>query len=164
MAKTKQAQENKTLVQELSALIKNGSAHAGLDDILKGIPEKKRGIVPQGLPYSIWQIAEHIRIAQWDMLEFSRDPKHKSPKWPDEYWPMEAAPKSSTDWQQCLKSIKSDRKEFIDLINDKEADLHTSFEWGSGQTLLKEALQLADHNAYHAAEILVIRRLLGIWE
>lgn len=132
-----------------------------LKDALKGLPAKMRGVPTNDLPYSIWQIVEHIRIAQWDMLEFSKDGRHKSPKWPDDYWPEEAAPASDAAWRKSLKQIESDREEFINLL--KKADIYKVIPHGSGQTILREALQIADHNAYHIAEIVVIRRLLGVW-
>ncbi|RYE27298.1 MAG: DinB family protein [Sphingobacteriaceae bacterium] len=117
---------------------------------------------PYQLPYSIWQLAEHIRIAQWDMLEFSKDGNHQSPKWPDEYWPKEVAPKDEETWSKTIADIEKDLLEFIDLIESE--DLYKQIPHGQGQTLLREALQIADHNAYHIAEIVVIRRLIGAWK
>jgi len=154
--------EHDILIDELIKLLNGGSAHAGLDDALDGLPAKLRGVKPDNLPYTIWQLVEHIRIAQWDMLKFSEDEKHKSPKWPDEYWVKNAAPKDDAEWENSLKQIKDDLEEFIDLL--KNGDIYKSIPHGQGQSILREALQIADHNAYHTAEIIVIRRLLGAWK
>lgn len=151
----------KVLTEELKKILSGGGAHVGLIDATKDIPFALLGERPHGLPYSIWQLVEHIRIAQWDMLEFSKDGNHKSPKWPDEYWPNEVAPADKPTWDKTLKQIDEDLKSFIELV--QEGDLYEPIPHGTGQTLLREALQIADHNAYHTAEIVVIRRLLGIW-
>jgi len=159
----KKAKQNKELVKQLTTLIVKGSAHASLDDVLANLSDNKAGIVPGKLPYSVWQLAEHIRIVQWDMLEFCSKPDHVSPPWPEGYWPKIKKP-SETAWKNCIKQIKKDRKAFIALLEDADADLYAPFPYGDGQTLLQEALQLADHTAYHAGEILVVRRLLGEWQ
>jgi len=150
------------LISELVKLLEGGGAHATLDDALAGIPKDMMGVKPHGLPYSIWQLTEHIRIAQWDMLEFSKDASHQSPKWPDEYWPQESSPANDEAWEQCVQQISADRKAFIDLL--KSGDIYEKFAHGDGQSILREALQIADHNAYHTAEIIIIRRLLGAWK
>ena len=152
---------------EISALIHGGGAHATFEDAVKDFPSKFRGTVPNGLPYSAWQIVEHIRIAQHDMLAFSQntDGTYKEMKWPDDYWPKEAEPQSEGSWDQAVKAVEADRKSFEKLVRSADADeLVKPFPWGSGQTLLKEALQLADHNAYHVGELIVLRRVLGIWK
>jgi hypothetical protein len=151
------------LVKNLVDLIVKGNAHISLDEALDNIPFALLGERPGKLPYSIWQITEHIRIAQWDILEFSRNAKHVSPDWPGGYWPEETAPKSKDAWQKCVKKIKAERNSFIKLIENAGDDLFTPFEHGTGQSLLKEALVLADHNSYHCGEIIVIRRLLNAW-
>ena len=158
------AGEQDTLVKNIVDLIEEGNAHVSLDDALKNIPFSLLGERPGKLPYSIWQLVEHVRIAQWDLLEFSRNAKYVSPKWPDDYWPKEAAPKSVEDWKQCVKQISVDRKSFIELIQDAGENLYKPFEHGSGQSLLKEAFVLADHNSYHTGEIIVIRKLLNAWK
>ncbi len=154
---------NKELVKTLEQLLEGGQAHATFDDAVKHLPAKLRGVVPDGMPYSIWQLVEHIRITQWDILEFSRDPKHKSPSWPEGYWPKETAPVDEAAWKKCLAQIKSDLKEFIDLLKDPDVDLYAPFPHGDGQHLLREALLIADHTSYHTGEIIVLRRLLGAW-
>lgn len=151
------------LVKNIVDLIEKGNAHISLDKALENIPFALLGERPGKLPYSIWQIAEHIRITQWDLLEFSRNAKHISPEWPEGYWPKEMAPKSEGDWQKCLKKIKAERDSFIELIENAGNDLFKPFEHGTGQSLLKEALVLADHNSYHCGEIIVVRRLLNAW-
>jgi hypothetical protein len=150
------------LINELIKLLNGGSAHASLEEALVNLPAKLRGVKPDKLPYSIWQLVEHIRIAQWDMLKFSQDEKHKSPKWPDEYWVKETAPKDEAEWEKSLKQIDDDGKDFIKLL--KSGDIYKTISHGDGQSILLEALQIADHNAYHIAEIIVIRRLLGAWK
>ena len=153
-----------TLIENIVDLIEKGNAHVPLDDALKNIPFALLGEKPQGLPYSIWQIVEHIRIAQWDILEFSRNSDHVSPQWPDGYWPKEAVPKSQDAWNKCIEQIHADRNSFIELIKHAGDDLYEPFEYGSGQSLLKEALVLADHNSYHTGEIIIVRRLLNAWK
>ena len=154
--------QHKILISELVKLLNGGSAHAGFDEALKNLPPNLRGVKPDRLPYSIWQLVEHIRIAQWDMLEFSKHEKHRSPKWPDEYWVKETAPKDETAWQKSIRQINDDREEFIELLGKE--DIYKAIPHGDGQSILREALQIADHNAYHIAEIIVIRRLLGAWK
>jgi len=150
------------LINELKKLLSGGGAHVGLKEALADLSLQQVSKKPYDLPYSIWQLAEHIRIAQWDMLEFSKDGNHQSPKWPDEYWPKEVAPKDAESWDKTVSAIEKDLQEFIDLIESE--DLYKQIQHGQGQTLLREALQIADHNAYHIAEIIVIRRLIGAWK
>ena len=154
--------QHEILISELLKLLDGGSAHASLDDALNGLPANLRGAKPDKLPYTIWQLVEHIRIAQWDMVKFSQDEKHTSPQWPDEYWVEDTAPKNDTEWERSLRQIKDDKEEFIKLL--KSEDIYKAIPHGDGQSILREALQIADHNAYHTAEIIVIRRLLGAWE
>ncbi|MDQ2925892.1 MAG: DinB family protein [Acidobacteriota bacterium] len=155
------------LRRELIALLDGGQAHATFDEAVKDFPVKLRGTVPEGLPYSGWQIVEHLRIAQRDILDFSNNSEgnYKSLKWPDDYWPKAAAPPSEKAWDDSLKQIRADRKVFDKLLQDADdAELVKSFEWGDGQTVLREALLIADHNAYHTGELVVVRRLLGAWK
>ena len=155
--------ENKEiLLTALKNLLNGGTAHASLKDAVADLPFHLLGERPYNLPYSLWQLTEHIRIAQFDMLEFSRDGSYESPKWPDEYWPKELAPKSEEEWNNCLKQIDDDLKAFIELMDGE--DLFNKIPHGKGQSILGEALQIADHNAYHIAEIIVIRRLLHAWK
>lgn len=151
------------IVVELVSLIGKGNAHVSLEDALKGISMDLVTKVPEGLPYSIWQLVEHIRIAQWDIVEFCLDGNHKSPVWPDEYWPDAAEKVTSTQWEESLAKIEEDRERFFEILKDQERDLYLPFEYGDGQNLFREALLIADHNAYHVGEILIIRRLLKNW-
>ena len=154
--------QHDTLIDELIKLLEGGSAHVSLKVALKGLPAELRGVQTGDLPYSIWQIVEHIRIAQWDMLEFSKDGAHQSPQWPDDYWPEDPAPPSDAAWRKSIKQIDSDLEEFISLL--KKSDIYKPIPHGDGQSILREALQIADHNAYHTSDIVVIRRLLGAWK
>lgn len=154
---------HKILIQQITDLIKKGNAHATLDDALEGIPFELLSKKPAGLPYSIWQLAEHIRITQKDILDFSRNDDYKELKWPEEYWPKETAPQDEQAWENCKKAIYNDRAAFIQLVQTS-GDIYTPFTHGDGQNLLREALLLADHNSYHAGELIVLRRLLGAWK
>ena len=151
------------LIQQLAELLQHGHAHITFNDAVKDIPFDLLGKKPGGLAYSIWQIAEHIRIAQWDILDFSRNENYKEMKWPEDYWPKENAPESEAAWNECIKRINEDQAAFIDLLHTHAGDLFKPIAHGSGQTLLREALLIADHNSYHVGQIIVIRRLLGNW-
>jgi hypothetical protein len=153
--------EHKTLIDELVKLLNGGGAHAGLKKALDKLPAKLRGVKPDGMPYSIWQLLEHIRITQWDMVQFCIDADHKSPKWPDEYWPRESNPKDDAAWDKSIAQINNDLEVFIALL--KKKDIYKEIPHGSGQSILREALQIADHNAYHIAEIIALRRMLNAW-
>lgn len=155
--------KNKSLVDELINLLDKGNAHVTLDDALEGIPFEKITEQPGNLPYSIWSLTDHLRIAQWDIVAFCKNAEHTSPAWPEGYWPTNRNP-SKEDWEKCLHQIRADRKEMTELIRMREASLFLPFEYGSGQTLFREALVLADHNSYHCGQIIAIRRLLGLWE
>lgn len=152
------------LVKHLDDLLNQGNAHVTLDDALEGIPFEILGETPGGLPYSIWQLAEHIRIAQFDILDFSRNAAYVYLKWPDDYWPKEYKPGSKRDWDHCVEQIKADRKAFVDLLYAGINKLYLPFEHGTGQTLLREALVLADHNSYHTGQIILLRKMLNAWK
>lgn len=169
MAKTdvkKPVSENEELRTQLAALLDGGQAHATFEDAVADFPTKLRGVVPDGLPYSAWQIVEHIRIAQQDILNFSAPPTggYHGLKWPDAYWPLEAAPGSAEAWDRSVAAVRADREKFKALILKPGADLAKTFLWGTGQNLLREALLITDHNAYHVGELIVVRRLLGAWK
>ncbi len=164
MKKEESNPAHQILIENLIYLLKKGNAHVSLDDSMKDINFNLLGNRPYNLPYSIWQLVEHMRLTQWDLLEFSRDPNYESPAWPEGYWPKETAPASEEKWANCLKKIKSDRNAFIDLLENAGQSLYSPFNHGTGQSLLKEALVLADHNSYHTGEILILRRLLNNWK
>ena len=155
------------LRKQLQALLDGGQAHATFDAAVKDFPAKLRGVVPEGLPYSAWQILEHIRLAQRDILDFSQniDGSYEEKKWPDDYWPKAAEPSSTGAWEKSIAQIREDRKAFEKLLKSADdAELVAPFAWGEGQNLLREALLLADHDAYHVGELIVVRRLVGAWK
>ena len=144
-------------------LLAGRGAHVPFEQAVAGVPEHLRGSVPAGAASSLWQQLEHLRIAQWDILEFSRDPGHVSPEHPGGYWPDAAAPPAGA-WQRSVDAFLTDRAAMVRLISDPTADLYRPIPHGAGQTLLREALVLADHNAYHVGQIVLLRRLLGCWQ
>ncbi len=152
------------VIKELEDALNGGNAHATFDDAVKDVPHDLLGSVPDKLPYSIWQLVEHIRITQWDILEFSRNPNHESPHWPDDYWPAQKTPAHAADWKKSLDQIAADRKAFIGLLSQGKDEIHTPFPYGNGQSLFREALLIIDHTSYHTGEIIVLRRLLGNWK
>ena len=153
------------LRRQLIELLNGGQAHATFDDAVKDLPAELRATVPPNLPYSAWQLLEHLRIAQRDILNFSAPPTggYHPMRWPQDYWPQSAEPPTTHAWAQSIDSIHSDLKHFIALIENPSSDLYKPFRWGEGQNLLREALLIADHNAYHIGELILLRRLLGCW-
>lgn len=156
--------QEEILLKHLDDLLNQGNAHVTLDDALEGIPFEILGETPGGLPYSIWQLAEHIRIAQFDILDFSRNAGYVYLKWPDDYWPKENKPGTKEDWDQCIHQIKADRKAFFDLLYAAGKNVYLPLDHGTGQTLLREALVLADHNSYHTGQIILLRKMLNAWK
>ncbi|WP_432711079.1 DinB family protein [Pedobacter sp.] len=152
------------LLQELSNLIRNGNAHASLEDAVAGITNDQAVLTTERLPYNIWQLVEHLRIAQWDILEFCVNPLHKSPEWPSGYWVPAAERPDEDQWSNSLWQIKADRESFLQVLHAQDAELFQPIKHGTGQNLLREALLIADHNAYHIGQIIVLRRLLGLWK
>jgi hypothetical protein len=155
---------SKPLRDHLLYLLDGGGAHARFSDAVKDMPEKLRGVKPNALPHSAWMILEHLRLAQWDILEFSRNPKYKSPKWPEGYWPSTSTPPSAAAWNKSIQQFRKDLKAMQDLVASPKTDLYARIPWGDGQTVLREALLLADHNAYHLGQLIDVRRLLGAWK
>lgn len=143
-------------------LLTGRGAHVPFEQAVADVPERLLGVVPADAATSLWQQLEHLRLAQWDILEFSRDPGHVSPAHPDGYWPDGAAPPSGA-WQRSIDAFLADRAAMVRLISDPAADLYRPIPHGAGQTLLREALVLADHNAYHVGQIVLLRRLLRCW-
>jgi hypothetical protein len=144
-------------------LLKEGHAHATFEQAVKGLPVELQGKVPKGAEHSPWQLLEHLRIAQSDILEFSRDAKHQSPKWPEGYWPKEKAPADEKAWDKSVRAFKKDLKEMCALVEDPKTDLFAKIPHGDGQTILREALLTADHNAYHVGQLVLVRKMLGAW-
>ncbi len=155
--------KHNSLRQHLTYLLKGGGAHATFDDVIGGIPAKLRGQKPAGMAHSPWMLLEHLRLAQWDILEFSRNRKHVSPDFPHGYWPVTDAPPSAAAWSASITSFHKDLKSMRDLVANPKTDLYARIPWGSGQTILREALLTADHNAYHLGQLVDLRRLLGAW-
>lgn len=151
------------LRKELIFQLNGGNAHAPLEKVIGKFPARFRGMAPPGLPFSGWQLLEHMRLAQADMLEFCTNKKYREKKWPEDYWPKSPAPASSRQWDASIRQTKRDRAQFARVIGDPKADLFAPIPWGNGQTLFHEACLIIDHNSYHLGEIVTLRRFLGIW-
>jgi len=154
---------DQALRQHLVFLLKGGGAHVHFADAVEGFPEAKRGAFIAGLPHTGWQLLEHARIAQWDILEFSRNPKHVSPGFPEGYWPKTPVPADDAAWVKSFEAFQKDLQEMINLVKNPKTDLCAKIPHGDGQTILREALLLADHNAYHLGQLVDLRRALGEW-
>ena len=160
----KSADHDKILREHLVKLLKGGEAHATYEQAVANMPSDAAGKVPKGAEHSPWQELEHLRIAQWDILEFATDGQHKSPKWPDEYWPKSPEPPDAGAWKKSVTAFHRDHERFIKLLNDPSTDLYAKIPHGDGQTILRQALITADHNAYHVGQLVLLRRLLGAWK
>jgi hypothetical protein len=154
---------DKGLRQHVLDLLRGGNAHVDFDSAFKDLPAELRGKRPTGTPHSPWEVLEHLRIAQWDILEFSRNPHHISPEFPQGYWPRTPAPPDETAWDKSIQSFRKDLRAMCDLVADESTNLFAKIPHGDGQTILREALLAADHNAYHLGEAVLLRRLLGAW-
>ncbi|MGD1081050.1 MAG: DinB family protein [Candidatus Sulfotelmatobacter sp.] len=163
---TKQLTKNQdqSLRKHLLDLLGGGGAHSKFEDVIKGLPPKLRGARPGKFPHSPWMLLEHLRLAQWDMLEFSRDAKHVSPDWPSGYWPKTETPPNAAAWNKSIQQFRRNLEAMQNLVADPKTDLFSRIPWGDGQTILREALQVADHNAYHVAQLVDVRRMLGAWK
>ena len=155
---------DKALREHLLYLLRDGGAHAGFDAATKGLPAAVRGKRPKGAAHSPWEILEHMRLAQLDILEFSRNPKHVSPEFPSGYWPRTAAPPSDRAWTTSIRGFRTGLDAMCELVLEESTDLFAPIAHGDGQTVLREALLVADHNAYHLGEMVLTRRLLGAWQ
>lgn len=153
------SENDQPLREHLLSLLRGANAHISFDDFVSGFPAARCGQRIEGLPYTAWQVLEHLRIAQWDILEFCRDPKHVSPKWPEGYWPKPDQLGTAELWQETVEKFRVDLKQIEDLVGNPSADLFAKIPHGSGQTLLREALLVADHNSYHLGALLVIGRI-----
>ena len=148
---------------QLSTYLDWREAHADFDAAVADVPVDKRGIAPAGLPHSLWQILEHLRITQHDILDFCINPKYQEMAWPDDYWPATASPPSDAAWEASLAAYRRDREAMQALARDPQIDLFAKIPHGSGQTYLREILLVVDHAAYHIGQLVLVRRLLGIW-
>ena len=162
-AEAKARNNVKALRKQLVSLLREGHAHVGFDAAIAGLPAKARGARAKGAPYTAWEILEHMRLAQWDILEFSRDPTHISPDFPSGYWPKTKAPAKGA-WEKSVRAFRRDLKAMQRLVASPRTDLFARIPHGKGQTILREALLVADHNAYHLGQLVLLRRLLGEWE
>lgn len=151
------------LRQQLIENLRGSNAHTDFAEGIKDFPAELRGKRPKDSPHSPWELLEHMRIAQWDILEFSRDPDHVSPSFPDGYWPSEPEPPDDKAWDRSVNSFCTDLESLCALVADDATDLFARIPRGSGQTVLREALVAADHNSYHLGQLLLLRRILGAW-
>jgi hypothetical protein len=149
--------------EHLIWLLEGGHAHAKQDDVVRGFPMDRIGTRPEGAPHSAWELLEHMRIAQNDILRFSLSAGHVSPAWPEGHWPATPAPERDSHWSKSVRAFRKDLAEFVELIRDPAQNLYKKFPWGDGQTLMREALLIADHNSYHLGQLVLVRRLLGVW-
>jgi hypothetical protein len=153
-------QNEESLRQHLARVLQWGDAHARLDDAVRDFPPELRGVRPNGSPHSAWELLEHLRIALWDILEFSRDATHASPDFPRGYWPGAAEPPDPAAWDASVAAIRGHLRDFEELVNDPATDLFAPIAHGEGQTILREVLLAADHNAYHLGQLMLVRRIL----
>jgi hypothetical protein len=154
---------DRILRQHLVKLLNAGTAHLNFDKVIGGWPEAHRGVKPSGAPHTAWQLLEHLRIAQWDILKFIRDPKHVSPGWPTGYWPATDAPPNKGAWEESIRRYRADCEALQRLVASPKTELYARIPHGTGQTILREALLVADHTAYHLGQLVLVRRLLGAW-
>jgi hypothetical protein len=153
---------DQALREHLLYLLKGGGAHIGFSDALDDWPLQLTGTKVAKFPHTAWMLLEHMRLAQWDILEFSRNSKYAPQKWPDDYWPISEAPADERAWKASVAAFKKDLQTMEQLVADPKIDLYAQIPWGDGQTLLREALLLADHNAYHLGQLVTLRKSLGI--
>jgi hypothetical protein len=155
--------DDKLLRAHLAKLLDADTAHVNFDKTVGGWPTAQRGVKPQGAPHTAWQLLEHLRIAQWDILEFCRNPKHVSPEWPSGYWPSSETPPNAEAWDGSVKAFRADCEAMQKLVETPKTNLFARIPHGTGQTILREALLAADHIAYHLGQLVLLRRLLGNW-
>ncbi len=155
--------KDRALRDHLLELLRGGSAHLDFEKAIGGLAPELRGAKAPGLPHTVWQLLEHLRLAQWDILDFSRNSGYAMMKWPDDYWPSTEAPPDEEAWNRSLEAFRQDLQAMQDLVADPEIDLYAKIPWGDGQTILREALLVADHNAYHLGQIVSVRQALGVW-
>ena len=152
---------DQSLRDHLLTLLDSDNAHLKFDDAVKDFPPDLHGKRPAGGPHSPWELLEHLRITQWDILEFTRDAKHVSPSFPAGYWPTSEAPPTKTAWDESVAAFRKDRRALVEIVSDPSTDLHSRIPHGDGQTVLREILLTADHNAYHLGQLVTVRRILG---
>jgi len=153
----------KNLRDHLLELLQVEHAHPLFDRAVADLPGPLRGRRPDNFPHSAWELVEHLRIAQWDILEYVLNPKHTSPKWPEGYWPATPAPPDDAAWEKSIAAFRADAQRFVDMIKDESNDLLAPVEFANNATFLRQILMNADHNGYHIGQIVTVRRLLGAW-
>jgi DinB superfamily len=156
-------QNDRILREHVLELLKSKDAHADFETAVKDVPANMRGKRPSGAAHSPWEVLEHMRITQWDILEFTRNAKHVSPEFPAGCWPKAQTPPDEKAWEKSADAFRRDLKTMVDLVADEANDLFAPIPHGDGKTILREALLLADHNAYHLGELVLLRRLVGAW-
>jgi hypothetical protein len=159
----KRSVADQELRQELVHLLRGRGAHVGFREAVRGLPPEHHGVRPAGLPHTAWQLLEHLRIAQWDILEFCRNPEHVSPPFPDGYWPPGEAPPDGRAWEKSVRAFRRDLRALVELIEDPGVGPSARVAAGTGATVLHEALLVVDHNAYHVGQRVALRRALGAW-
>jgi len=165
MPKTPEQDMSDQAVREhVRDLLTGGGAHLSFDQAISDLPEDLRGAKVEGVPHTPWRLLEHLRICQWDILEFSRNPKHVSPDFPGGYWPESDAPPERESWDKSAEAFRDDLQAMVDLVSHPAIDLYAPIPHGDGQTILREALLVADHNAYHLGQLVFLRRCLDAWE
>jgi len=155
---------DQSLRKHLLELLDGGNAHANFDQVIEGLPARSRGEIPQGLAHSAWMLLEHMRISQWDILDFSRNANYKALKWPADYWPKNPAPTDALAWEKSIERFHNDLEAMKKIVSDPKTDLFAKIPWGEGQTILREAMLIADHNSHHLGQVIDLRRLLGVWK
>ena len=156
--------KDQILRDHLLELLHGRSAHLDFEAAIQGLPPELRGKKAPGLPHTLWQLLEHLRIAQWDILDFSRNPDYASLKWPEDYWPETEAPPDEAAWDRSVEAFRRDLQEMKDLVANPQTDLYARIPWGDGQTVLREAMLVADHNGYHLGQMVMVRQGLGAWK
>jgi len=159
---TKPTAPDRALRDQLLALLKGNQAHADFDSAIGDWPVQLAGVKVANFPHTAWMLLEHMRLAQWDLLEFCRNPKYKAQKWPDDYWPASEAPPSEQAWTASMAAFKKDLKTVESVVTNAKIDLHSRIPWGEGQTILREILLVTDHNSYHLGQLVMLRKSIGI--
>jgi DinB superfamily len=156
--------KDQILRDHLLELLRGRSAHLDFEAALKDLPAELRGKKAPGLPHTLWQLLEHLRLAQWDILDFSRNPDYAALKWPEDYWPETETPPDEAAWDHSVEAFRRDLQEMKDLVANPATDLYARIPWGEGQTVLREAMLVADHNGYHLGQMVMVRQALGAWK
>ena len=162
--KPRRTDPHRSIRDHLVELLEGGHAHVTFEDAIADWPPQLRGAKPSGQPFTPWRLLEHIRISQWDIVEFTKSAKHVSPEWPAGYWPSGDAPPDAAAWDTSVAQVERDIRVMVRLVADSKTDVFARIPHGTGQTVLREALVLADHNSYHVGQLLVLKRLLGLYQ